>query len=538
MRTFLTEHGWGQASCTPLAGDASARVYHRLHKGEKSAIVMQDPEGDVALFARLAEHLCGLGLSAPRIFAQGKGLLLLEDLGDALIARLCTQGADEQALYMAATDALIALHRHAPPAALPVAAPEHLAQMTDLALTHYAKRPDLTEAVQAAFLPALEAHASPEDVMILRDYHAQNILWLPERTGAARAGLLDFQDAMIGHRAYDLASLLRDARRDVGNDTAEACIRHYLSATGLSAPDFRASLAVLGAQRNLRILGVFARLAQGGKPHYLKLLPRVWAHMQADLTHPALSALKPLISQLPVPDRAHLKRLASPDEIPEQPRAVMLFAAGFGTRMGDLTRNRPKPLVQVGGKALIDHALDLTKGMAPRVVNTHYLADQIHAHLAGSNVTISHETTEILDTGGGLRQALPMLGNGPVFTLNSDAVFKGENPLNFLQEHWRPDIMGALLLCVPMERAEGRKGAGDFSLYDGRLRRGGDLVYTGAQIMRTDRLSDMPQGPFSLNLLWDAMAQDGRLFGVIYPGYWCDVGHPGGIALAEEMRDV
>ena len=219
------------------------------------------------------------------------------------------------------------------------------------------------------------------------------------------------------------------------------------------------------------------------------------------------------------------------------PDAVMLFAAGFGTRMGALTRAQPKPLIPVGGRALIDHALDLTQKFGPlrRVVNTHYRAEQVAAHLAGSDIQISDEQPDILDTGGGLRAALPLMGAAPVFTLNTDAIWDGPNPLCLLAERWDPARMDALLLCVPLERALGRKGGGDFRLDDGRLRRGGDLVYTGAQILRTDGLADFPQKAFSLNLCWTRMQEQGRLFGLTYPGRWCDVGHPEGIALAESL---
>ncbi|WP_146590316.1 nucleotidyltransferase family protein [Puniceibacterium confluentis] len=219
------------------------------------------------------------------------------------------------------------------------------------------------------------------------------------------------------------------------------------------------------------------------------------------------------------------------------PDAIMLFAAGFGTRMGALTRDRPKPLIPVGGRPLIDHALDIADSHGPlrRVVNTHYKSDQMARHLADRNVSVSTELPEILDTGGGLRAALPLLGPDPVFTLNTDAVWSGPNPLDLLAAGWDPSGMEGLLLCVPLHQALGRKGAGDFRLEHGRLHRGGDLVYTGAQILRTDGLAEIPETVFSLNLLWNRMQARGTLFGITYPGQWCDVGHPEGIALAESL---
>lgn len=222
----------------------------------------------------------------------------------------------------------------------------------------------------------------------------------------------------------------------------------------------------------------------------------------------------------------------------QQPQAAMLFAAGFGTRMGALTQDRPKPLIRVAGRALLHHALDLARGAGPAriVVNTHYMAEQIAAHLAGQDIALSHETPQILDTGGGLRAALPLLGHGPVWTLNTDAVWAGPNPLRLLAENWDPARMDALLLCLPPAQAIGHAGAGDFKLDEaGQLHRGPGLIYSGAQIIRTDLLADIAQPAFSLNLLWDRMLATGRLHGLRYPGRWCDVGHPAGIALAEEM---
>lgn len=218
------------------------------------------------------------------------------------------------------------------------------------------------------------------------------------------------------------------------------------------------------------------------------------------------------------------------------PDAIMLFAAGFGTRMGALTADRPKPLIEVAGRPLLDHALDIARDVPRIVVNAHYKADQIAAHLAGRDVALSIETPQVLDTGGGLRAALPLLGASPVYTLNTDAVWAGPDPLPILAKAWDPTRMDALLLCLPQDHAIGHAGAGDFVLADdGQLSRGPGVIYSGAQILNTDVLDDMPDGAFSLGLVWDRLAADGRLFGCTYPGLWCDVGHPAGIALAEDM---
>lgn len=216
----------------------------------------------------------------------------------------------------------------------------------------------------------------------------------------------------------------------------------------------------------------------------------------------------------------------------------MMFAAGFGTRMGALTAHQPKPMIRVAGRPLIDHALKLVDEIHPRrvVANVHYLPDQIKTHLAGREIAFSDESDRILETGGGLRAALPMLGQGPVFTMNTDAVWKGPNPLRMLLDKWRPDEMDALLLCIPRENAIGHMGQGDFLLNaNERLSRGPGHVYSGVQILKTDRLAQISQDVFSLNVLWNQMLQDQRLFGTLYPGQWCDVGRPQGIELAEQM---
>lgn len=218
---------------------------------------------------------------------------------------------------------------------------------------------------------------------------------------------------------------------------------------------------------------------------------------------------------------------------------LMLFAAGFGTRMGALTADRPKPLIPVAGRALIDHALDLANaaGVARKVVNTHYRADQIATHLAGRDIAISHEDV-ILETGGGLRRAVPLLGPGPVLTLNTDAVWTGENPLTQLRAAWDAARMDVLVLLAPADRALGHPGR-DFLLgTDGRIARAlgqRSFAYLGAQIVDPSALSGVAAEVFSLSVLWDRAIAAGRAYGLVHQGGWCDVGTPEGIALAEAL---
>lgn len=220
------------------------------------------------------------------------------------------------------------------------------------------------------------------------------------------------------------------------------------------------------------------------------------------------------------------------------PDALMLFAAGFGTRMGALTAESPKPLIEVAGRPLIDHALALRDDHGPlrTVANLHYRADQLRAHLAGREVLFSEEQPEILETGGGLRAALPLLGGGPVFTMNTDAAWTGANPLSQLAAAWDPAQMDALLLLVAPQDARGHTGKGDFLMdAEGRLGRGPGLIYSGVQILKPDLLQTIPEAAFSLNRLWDVMHAQGRLFGLRHQGGWCDVGRPDCIPLAEQM---
>ena len=216
----------------------------------------------------------------------------------------------------------------------------------------------------------------------------------------------------------------------------------------------------------------------------------------------------------------------------------MLFAAGFGTRMKALTADRPKPMIPVAGRPLIDHTLDLVRAVAPAriVANLHYKAEMLEQHLAGTGIITIIETPDILETGGGLKNALPLLGDGPVFTANSDAIWAGPNPFAMLEEAWDPDRMDALLICVPTAQTIGHEGPGDFRMDEqGRLTRGPGFVYGGIQIMKTDALSRIAETKFSLNSVWNDMLAARTLFGLQYPGKWCDVGRPEGIALAEEL---
>jgi MurNAc alpha-1-phosphate uridylyltransferase len=222
--------------------------------------------------------------------------------------------------------------------------------------------------------------------------------------------------------------------------------------------------------------------------------------------------------------------------------SALIFAAGFGTRMGHLTKSTPKPMIRVAAKPLIDYAIELVSESAIQntVVNLHYFPEQLETHLSQyENVTTVREDGEILETGGGLKNALPQLGPDPVITLNSDAVWTGKNPISLLMDHWNPDEMDALLVLIPTQNAQEHRGTGDFNIDEKfRLSRRGnapsaDYVFSGAQIIKTDLLTTIPKTSFSLNLLWDQILAQDRVYGVIHQGGWVDVGRPEGIDVAE-----
>lgn len=319
---LLANAGWSAAIRAPLAGDASNRRYERLALGERSAVLMDAPPDkgeDVRPFLAIANHLSAQGLSAPEIYAADEthGLLLIEDLGDALFTRVVArEPARETELYIAATDALIALHA-APLPDAPDYGPETMSKVAGLAADWYAfgatgdEDNAARERLVSTLFQAFQGLSSWKPVLVLRDYHAENLLWLPDRPAQKNVGLLDFQDAGIGHPAYDLMSLARDARRDVSPETIESMIAHYIDRTGQDAKGFRQACATVSAQRNLRILGVFARLSlHFGKPHYVDFIPRVWRNLMIDLSHPGLSNLAVVVAEtLPEPSPSVLATL-------------------------------------------------------------------------------------------------------------------------------------------------------------------------------------------------------------------------------------
>lgn len=342
IAAFLTQAGWGAAERNPIPGDASTRSYERIGLKGRTALVMNQPQkaeaapcppdadaaaraalgynaqarlagADVRRFAAVASHLNRHGISAPVILAENAeaGLLLIEDFGDGIYARLIENGHDPILLYETAIDALLQLHRVPAPATLPHAKgdlpfltydtvalgveTELLPEWHGRLVFGQAMEDEALQSYREAWASLLPLVQPEKPVMVLRDYHAENLLWLPARHTAARAGVIDFQDALAGHPAYDLISLLEDARRAVDPALRGAMMERYVAGR-TAAPgafdreEFLAAAAILSAQRNAKIAGIFARLhLRDGKPRYLNFLPRVWRYLEDDLKHPVLA---------------------------------------------------------------------------------------------------------------------------------------------------------------------------------------------------------------------------------------------------------
>jgi len=293
---FLTRHGWNDANISPVAGDASFRRYFRVNSATRGKAILMDappPHEDPQPFLDIAQYLTGHQFRAPEIYGTDltRGLVLLEDFGDRRMREhLDGHPEDEAEIYRAAIDTIVRL----------AGTPAAHAQPYDMA-TYLREVQLLTEwympamglscdanAFDQMWVDALAPLASCQNVTVLRDYHAENIMLLDD----GEQGIIDFQDALVGHPAYDLVSLLQDARRDVRPELEADMLAYYLTAAN-PGPDFDAHYALLGAQRNTKIIGIFTRLwKRDGKERYLSFLPRMWGLLERDLAHPALANVK------------------------------------------------------------------------------------------------------------------------------------------------------------------------------------------------------------------------------------------------------
>lgn len=309
----LQNSRWADWTQTPLAGDASARRYLRLTKGDQSVILMDaDPAKgqDTQAFAKIGDWLRRQNLNAPDTLLHDPnlGLMIIADLGAVDLAKhLQNHPAETLTLYTAATDVLIQLDAAAPPPDLPVMTPKVGGEMVTITTEWYGNCDG--QALASQVTDHLQRLCGPADTIALRDFHAENLIWRPAQKGTDRTGLLDYQDAFIAPRGYDLISLLRDVRRAVDPDIASKMTSRFITATG--AKDAAAGFACLAVQRNLRILGVFARLAKrDGKTRYIKMIPHIWDMITTDLSHPGLETLEDCVrSTLPTPENSEIQGL-------------------------------------------------------------------------------------------------------------------------------------------------------------------------------------------------------------------------------------
>jgi N-acetylmuramate 1-kinase len=304
---FLAAHGYGATERVPLPADASHRRYTRLRGGPRPALLMEaPPPEDVRPFAALARHLLAAGLSVPEILAEdaASGCLLVEDFGDATHAGLLDAGADPLPLYEEAAEALAALHAVLPPPGLPRWDAAAMARATAATFLDWwwpaafgaapspAIRAELDAALRATLAPFAGAHG-----IVHRDFFPANLMRLPDRNGPRRTGILDFQDAALGHPAYDLASLVEDARRDVAPAVRRAALARYFALRpGLDRGEFLSALAAHAAQRHLRVAALWVRLdRRDSKPGYLHHGPRCWALLDRALSQPACAPLREVL---------------------------------------------------------------------------------------------------------------------------------------------------------------------------------------------------------------------------------------------------
>lgn len=306
---FLRKHEWHEAARSRLAGDASFRKYDRLNGARGPAVLMDapPPQEDVRPFVRIARHLHKHGFGVPDIMAEDPeaGLLLLEDLGDDTYTRLLARGHNERELYALAVDALIALHklpaRDAIPDGVVTYGQARLLEEVSRVNSWYRQlvgasplSPHTERAFGEIWMKVLPRAWKVPSALVLFDFHIDNLMLIPGRSGLNACGILDFQDAVAGPVTYDLMSLLEDARRDIDPALVADMKDRYLSAfPNIRREDFDLSWAVMAAQRHTRVIGTFARLKlRDNKPHYLVHMPRLWRYMDGCLAHPALADLK------------------------------------------------------------------------------------------------------------------------------------------------------------------------------------------------------------------------------------------------------
>lgn len=562
IKNFLKNAGWGNATITALAGDASFRRYDRISLNGLNAVLMDAPPQfeDIRPFIAIANHLRDCHLNAPEILSQDveNGFLLLEDLGDDLFKIvLDNEPQQEKKLYNKAVDELLKLNSYSIPSSLSFGAGQYQ-------IPHYEMDMLISEVSLFCdwYYPALTGGRLPKEkrgqfikiwkillknislakeCLVLHDYHAENLLDI----GDGKVGQLDFQDAVVGHSAYDLVSLLQDARRDVSPQLEQELIAYFAHKLTKDLSEFKRDYAILGAQRNLKIIGIFARLyLRDGKDNYLKLMPRMWKLVERCLEHPALSDLKIWLDN----ESAILRHVPLKPH-PLKPANAMILAAGLGVRMRPLTNNMPKPMIKIAGKEMLGHSLDALSaaGVGNAIINIHHFSDQISYFVKmrkdrRTKIAFSDERQQLLDSGGGVKKALPFLGSDPFYIINCDMIWTDHQQLTLgrLAVAWQ-NHMDILMLLIHRDKANGYDDVGDFHMDDdGCLTPRGDdneadYIYSGILIIRPECFKDTPTGAFSLKKIFKKVSSAGKMYGIVHNAMWYHVGTPDAVLKTEQL---
>lgn len=541
---------------TALAKDASTRTYYRIRDSKGQAFIVMDDEGGrnkMAEFVKISKLLNDCGVHAPKVLQKDMeaGFLLLEDLGDDTLTRLLPQN-DEASLYRLATEALIKTAEiRDKPDYVPELTPEivlrDICYFCDWYLPAAAGFPLRDE--QRAEFCSLVREVIPlgykvPNTLVLWDYHVDNVMLPP---GANRCAVLDFQDAYWGPLTYDIMSLVEDARREVKPEVAAAMKDYFFqSLNGVSQEDFDASFAFWSMFRHMRVLGRFTILSVcHGKDKYLVHISHLWEMLNRSLEHPAFVKIKNWLEvNFPVAVRGLPKRCPI--------KKGFIMAAGRGIRMRELTADCPKPLVKFCGRPIIDYVIEKLNevGISDLVVNVCYKKEQLKAYLSQHEtcqIAVSEED-EALETGGGIKKALPLCGSQPFLVINSDEVWEedGYKPLlRRLCDGWNDEKFDIVLLLQDIKSICGDdyQSIGDYKLdAAGRPQRnlnkdkGYPFKFSGISIVHPRVFKDSPEGKFSMVELYDRAEQSGRLGAVVNRGVMYMMSSPEAIARAEKAR--
>lgn len=536
----------------PLTEDASTRKYWRVEADGKMFVLM---DGDAVVnkfyqFVKIAKLLRDAYVYTPEVYFTDleNGLMLLEDLGDDTFNKLIKIGYDEEKLYQLATELLIKVsHIKNRPDFMPVLSEEKLLGDICFFVDWYyplvSGRPigeDKREEFRGLIREILpDAHKVPNSV-VLWDYHVDNIMM----TAPNECAVLDFQDAFWGPVTYDVMSLLQDARREVDPKLQKKMKElFYRGLVDVDAQDFEVSYNFYAMFRHMRVLGRFSILmATKGKDKYLKYVPHLWDMLEDVLKFKKFKAIKKWVDEV-FPKELRVVPVKKPIV------KAMILAAGRGTRMKELGDKMPKPLMQVKGKALIDYKLDMLREVDIKdvVVNLSYQAEKIEEHLRGVegfNFIYSHEP-EALETGGGVKKALPMLGDEPFFTINTDEIWREHSFKPYMWQmidKWDSEKFDFVLLLAPMEKVYDEDSRiGNYRIKeDGSIERnvnkegGFDYMYVGTALVHPRVLKDVEVSKFSMRDLYDVAQEQGRLGYLIMDEEVYHVGSPADLELAEK----